>query len=200
MQWRETCSIRRRCALGLSLALAQCFSASANTTIFATDYSIASIEYKPSALDKIGALRAGLICLPKGKLRWRDVARPTDGDITRALSVAAAAKGLPVAMPPNPLFSDAPPATTYRIKVVFEEVELRLCVAGSSLMKQTPSGRGRALIRWETYDRIKRTMVATNVFDVPLLIDGRDPRGSATVLADAMRESATRYAASRLGL
>jgi len=161
------------------------------------DYSIATIEYAPGPLDKIGALRAGLICLPKGAVRWRDVARPTDADVVRALSVALAAKGLPAAMPPDILFSDAPPSTTYRIKVIVEAVRLRLCVAGSSLVKQTPSGKGSVVVRWETYDRVERTLVGKTVFDVPLLLDGRDPRGSAAVLSDAIVGTAAQYAASR---
>ena len=38
-------------------------------------YSIASVDYAPTPLQQVGRAKAGLLCLPNGRLRWRDVAQ-----------------------------------------------------------------------------------------------------------------------------
>ncbi len=161
------------------------------------DYSIATIEYELGPLDKVGKIKAGLLCLPKGTLRWRDVAREADARTISRLSETLRTSGMSVALPPDVLFSDVAPATKHRLKIIVEAMTLRLCVAGSSLMKQTPSGSGVLAVRWETYDRERRVLVDTRRFETPLRLDGRDPRGSVAVLADALVSGAVRYAATR---
>ncbi len=161
------------------------------------DYSIAGIEYAPTPLEKVGKVQAGLLCLPKGKLRWRDVARPEDEVLAKRLTDALGDRGLSVAARPNPLFGDPVPATRYRIKVVVERVKLRLCVAGLGIGEKQPSGEGDATVRWETYDRAARVLIDNVRYDVPLIVNGRDARGASGIMSDALVESATRYAAHR---
>lgn len=161
------------------------------------DYSIAAIEYTPGPMDKVGSVKAGLLCLPKGTLRWRDVARPGDDVLMRQLGSALVKGGLSVAARPDPLFADAAPLTQYRIKVVVERVKLRLCVAGLGIGEKQPSGEGNLTVRWETYDRVARTQVDSVAFDLPMTVDGRDARGQSGVIGDALVESAVRYAVRR---
>jgi hypothetical protein len=160
-------------------------------------YSIAAIAYAPAPMDKVGHLKAGFVCLPKGTLRWRDMARGQDTDVIAELTAVLQKSGLAVVTPPDPLFLDAPPLTRYRIKVVIETMHLNLCIAGSRLVKQRPSGDGTVHINWETYDRVSRALAAKQVFEVPLATNGRDARNSSAVLGDALVESAVRYAAAR---
>lgn len=111
------------------------------------DYSIASVEYALSPLDRVGSLQAGLLCLPKGKLRWRDVARPDGETLARKLTDVIGGK-LSVAARADPLFGDPEPPTRYRIRVVIEAVKLRLCIAGLGIGEKQPSGGGVATVRW----------------------------------------------------
>ena len=141
------------------------------------DYSIASVEYLPSPLEKIGKLQAGLLCPPKGKLRWRDVARPEHDAVAKRLTKVLGDGGLLVAPRADPLFGDPVPLTRYRVKVVVERVKMRLCIAGLGIGEKQPSGEGITAVRWDTYDRVAR--------------------GTSSVISDALVESARRYAVKR---
>ena len=160
-------------------------------------YSIAAIEYLPSPLEKVGKVQAGLLCLPKGKLRWRDVARPEDEVLAGRMTQALRATGLSVAARADPLFGDAATVTRYRVKVVVERVKLRLCVAGLGIGEKQPSGGGEATVRWETYDREARTKIDSVSFDLPVVLNERDARGESDVISDVLVESARRYALRR---
>ena len=161
------------------------------------DYLIASIEYTPTPLEKIGKLQAGLLCLPKGKLRWRDVARPGDEALAKRLTEVLADSSLSVAARADPLFGDPVPLTRYRVKIVVERVKMRLCIAGLGIGEKQPSGEGVAAVRWETYDRVARSRVDSITFEVPMAFRQRDARGTSSVISDALVESARRYAVKR---
>jgi hypothetical protein len=164
-------------------------------------YSIAAIDYAPTPLQKVGSVKAGLLCLPKGKLRWRDVARPGDHALVGRVEDVLRTGGLRVAPQPDPLFGDAPPATTYRIKATVEDVRLRLCVAGDVLLigkvGRAPSTQGVVAVRWETYDRVRRVRIHDVRFDVPVDDRDSDARTSSGVLSNAIEASAARYAVAR---
>jgi hypothetical protein len=145
----------------------------------------------------VGKLQAGLLCLPKGKLRWRDVARPEDEVLANRLTAVLDEQGLSVAARADPLFADPAPLTRYRVKVVVERVNLRLCLAGLGIGEKQPSGGGDATVRWETYDRAARVLIDRVRYDVPLIVNGRDARGASGVISDALVDSASRYAKHR---
>lgn len=182
------------------IALAIVASANpSNSHAGAESYSIAAIEYLPGPLEQVGKLQAGLLCLPKGKLRWRDLARPSDDAMLARLSEVLAEGGLAVPARADRLFADPEPQTTYRVKVVVETVKLRLCIAGLGIGEMQPKGEGQIKVRWETYDRQARAKIDSVSFDVPLSVRGQDARGTSGVVGDAIIESARRYAAGRAG-
>jgi hypothetical protein len=160
-------------------------------------YSIAAIDYLPTPLEQVGKVQAGLLCLPKGKLRWRDVARPADEIVLSRLTDVLGTGGLSAPARADRLFADPEPQTTYRLKVVVETVKLRLCVAGLGIGEMQPKGEGRMIVRWETYDRVARLKTDTTAFHIPLIIDGRDARGAPGIINDALVESARRYVVTR---
>ena len=164
-------------------------------------YSIAAIEYTPTPLQQVGSVKAGLLCLPKGKLRWRDVARPGDHALAVRVEDILREGGLNVAPQPDPLFGDAPPATTYRIRVSVAEVTLRLCVAGDVMLigkvGRAPATRGIVTVRWETFDRVARDRISDLSFAIPVDDRTSDARTASHVIGDAIEASAVRYAAAR---
>lgn len=162
-----------------------------------SDYSIASVEYAIAPFDQVGKLRAGMLCLPKGKLRWRDVARPDENVLARRLGDVLRTEAMSVARPPDRLFGDPEPITKYRIRIVIEGLAIRLCVPGLGIGEKAPSGEGTLSVRWETWDRAARTRAALVRFEVPLAIERRDARTASNIVSDAVVESAIRYAASR---
>lgn len=165
------------------------------------DYSIAAIEYAPAPLQEVGSVKAGLICLPKGKLRWRDVARPAEHALTERVEKVLREGGLNVAAQPDPLYGDAPPATSHRIRVTVETVKLRLCVAGDVMfvgkVGRPPTTQGVVTVRWETFDRVARERVGDVRFDVPVDARDADARSASHVLSDAIEASAARFVATR---
>jgi hypothetical protein len=164
-------------------------------------YSIAAIEYAPTPLQQVGSIKAGLLCLPKGKLRWRDVARPGDHALVGRVEDVLRQGGLTVAPQPDPLFGDAPPATTYRIKATVTDVALKLCVAGDVLLigkvGRPPATHGTVTVRWETYDRLARARISKA--DYVIEVDDRngDARTASHVLSNAIEASAARYAGAQ---
>lgn len=166
------------------------------------DYSIASIDYAPTPLQQVGKVQAGLICLPKGKLRWRDVARLGDHAVTERLEDVLRNRGLTVAPQPDPLYGDASPATKYRIKVVVAAARLKLCVAGDvplvGKVGRAPHTTGAITVRWETYDRVARTKIHSVSYDIAVDDVAADVRSASYIVSDVLVESANRYALTRL--
>jgi hypothetical protein len=166
------------------------------------DYSIAAIDYAPTPLQIVGSVKAGLICLPKGKLRWRDVARPGDHALLERVEKMLRGGGLDVAPQPDPLYGDAPPATLYRIRVNVEAVKLRLCVAGDVMfvgrVGRPPTTQGIVTVRWETFDRAARQRVGDVRFNMPVDYRNADARTASHVLSDAIEASASLYVKARL--
>jgi hypothetical protein len=190
--------IVHRSQLGAAVALLTAAQPFAASTAATPDYSIATIEYAPTPLQQVGSVKAGLLCLPKGKLRWRDVARPGDHSLVERVEDVLRKSGLRVAPQPDPLFGDAPPATTYRIKATVIDVALRLCVAGDVLLigkvGRPPATHGIITVRWETYDRVARTRIDTADYVIDVDDRGGDARTASHVLSNAIEASAARYA------
>jgi hypothetical protein len=165
------------------------------------DYAVASIEYAPTPLQQVGSVKAGLLCLPKGKLRWRDVARPGERALVGRVEMVLRDGGLNVAAQPDPLYGDAPPATSYRIRVTVEAVKLRLCVAGDVMfvgkVGRPPTTQGVVTVRWETFDRVARERVGDARFEMPVDARDADARSASHVLSDAIEASAARFVATR---
>jgi hypothetical protein len=177
-------------------AVTSLFAIAANDANVA-DYAIAAVEYRPTPLEQVGKVQAGLLCLPKGKLRWRDLAPPENEAMARRLTSVLDDQGLSVAARADPLFADSAPLTRYRVKVVVERVKLRLCLAGLGIGEKQPSGGGDATVRWETYDRAARALIDKVSYEVPLIVNGRDARGNSDIIRDALVESAARYTQHR---
>lgn len=162
-----------------------------------SDYSIAAIESNLRPMDKIGPLRVGMLCLPKGRLLWRDIAKPTDASMITALSRRLSALGLAMADVPDPLFSEVAPLTKYRIRVTYELLSMKLCIPGLGIGEKHPSGSGQMVVRWETFDRITKTQIDNQKFEIPFALAGRDARNDNSVIRDALKLSADRYVMAR---
>jgi hypothetical protein len=183
--------------VGSFIALWTAATASQSSSALVFDYSIATIEYLPKPSERVGKVQAGLICLPKGKIHWRDVERPSEEALAKRLTSTLSLGGLKVGERANPLFADPVPLTHFRIKVLVERFKLRLCIAGLGIGEKKTSGEGLASIRWETYDRSARTLIDSVTFEVPILVKAADEANDG-IIAEALHESAKLYATRRL--
>ena len=110
--------------------------------------------------------------MPKGKLRWRDVARSEQRVLVMRLEKVLGAGGMTVAPQPDPLYGDAPPVTQYRIRVTVDSVSLKICTAGDVLfvgkVGRAPSTLGTISVRWEIFDRAARVRISDHRFAIPV--------------------------------
>lgn len=163
----------------------------------AGDYSIAGVESSLKPGDRVGSLRVGMLCFPKGHLLWRDIAKPSYAAAVMILTQKISALGLPIADLPDPLFSDAAKLTKYRVRVTYQSLTLKLCVPGLGIGEKRPSGEGSIALRWQTFDRVSRSEIGDQTFEIPIELGGRDARNDPSVIGDTLRESARAYVLAR---
>ena len=137
--------------------------ASASVTVAVPDdYSIAAVGFDIPDNAVLGPLRAGLLCLPVGKVRWRDLALPDASTATAHLHRTLAAERLQVETGGDPIFAEPPSPTRYRLRVTVPAATLKLCKPGSPIGPQVYKGAGTLTIVWETFDRQARETVVRN--------------------------------------
>jgi len=161
------------------------------------DYSIAALKFEIPKDAVLGPLRAGLLCLPAGRTRWKDVALPENATAVASLNRTLAAENLAVETAGDPIFAEPPPPTRYRLRVTVVSATLRLCKPGSPVGPQTYKGAGTLTVVWETFDRHVRSSVVSNQFTVPLVIEKSDPKRDADAVLEALAQSARLYARTR---
>ena len=161
------------------------------------EYAIAAIEYAPTPTQVVGSVKAGLLCLPKGKLRWRDVALPRDTALSDRLADVLRTNGLSVAARPDPLYGDAPPVTAFRLRVAVESAKLRVCQAYGISVGQRPSSKGEIAVRWDVFDSGRREQIDAKRFVMPIDSADGDIRSESGLLSTAIEASAMQFAATR---
>ena len=161
------------------------------------DYSIADVRFDISDNAVLGPLRAGLLCLPAGKVRWKDLTRPDASTVIPDLHRKLAADSLRVEAGGDPIFAVPAPPTRYRLRVTVVNATLKLCKPGSPIGPQIYKGTGSLTIVWETFDRQARETVLRNEFVVPLVIENGGARSDASPTLAALKRSAGLYAATR---
>lgn len=135
----------------------------------------------PSAV--IGPIKAGLVCLPKGRLRWGDVAKPATGTLEADL---------------ERIFADATTAggkLVTKARVTLVSATLRLCVAGLGIGERKPSGKGHIELTFAPLDAESTKAVDTRSVSVDFDVGGRDPRRDPAVIEDAVKNAGRLFAA-----
>lgn len=153
-----------------------------------------TVTYGIPPQQKIGNLKKGMLCLPAGKVLWRDVALPAPGEAERALSAALSSAGVPTTDGVDARRFGDEPATGLRIAVHLTAIELKQCAQWGGFHAQKPSGEGRASFLWEVWSRDKAAVVHSATHEAPLPLQGRDIRIDPRVIVDAMVSTAGDFA------
>lgn len=126
----------------------------------APSYYVFAVDASFGARDKIGAKRAGLLCVPAGPLRWRDV---DDGGISHLSAMLGAAlnrAGLHALSRDRDVFETGGPDADYRLVVTIKGIDASVCAPHWGLGgKRAYDGRGRITLRWQVYSRATRAIV-----------------------------------------
>lgn len=175
---------------GLGLALLM-----ASPKAGAARYAVVSVRDDIAVGTIVGSLKAGLLCLPAGQVRWDQIARPTE---------AALIARAEIALPGNTSTSETDPfaqpvergaSADYRVIITIRTARLKLCVAGLGIGERKPSGAGQIEATVATQRRETKSLLPNRLIVVPIHLDGRDPRKDPTVYADIVADIARRYAA-----
>lgn len=122
-------------------------------------FTASEVEYKLTAETRIGAKRSGLLCMPAGKLLWKEAA-PAAGALKAIIAAEAHAAGLDIMIPSDDDFSDAV-RTPYRITVTVERVMMNACFPwqGIRVGKQARlAAAGSSGVVWRIFDQRRRVL------------------------------------------
>lgn len=130
---------------------------------------------------KVGTVKAGFICGPKGSIRWSDIRLPRDTDLELELSNIVSVNSGIVS---NERFELQGRVTSFKIK---------LCVPGLGIGERTTKGAFSIAIEWtQRYpSNTKSPKSAVVVLDES--IEGVDPRKDSAPLKRTILRSAEQF-------
>ncbi|MGJ3649748.1 hypothetical protein ACLB0R_14915 [Sphingomonas sp. GlSt437] len=126
----------------------------------APSYYIFAVDASFGPRAKIGAKRAGLLCIPAGPLRWRDVDNGGVSHLGAMLGAALNRAGLHALSRDRDVFETGGPDADYRVVVTIKGIDASVCAPHWGLGgKRAYDGHGRIALRWQVYSRATRAIV-----------------------------------------
>ena len=171
-----------RCA-ALALAL---FSCPAFAAPPARVYVVERLGDSIGADDSIGPKRAGLMCLPNGHIRWRDLMPGERADRRDIVEDALEDAGLPIV-------SGAPSATRrqFRVRGLVTEASASLCARQQLIGdKAALSGTAHVTIEWRVEDVADPVSSRRHVSTITRSIAGKDAASASTIGRALVSEAA----------
>jgi len=162
----------------------------AQATTIAGGYSIVDVRDAISSTEVIGPLKAGWACLPKGRLRWASIAKPSEMALARLIQERLSMNGANAVPSAG---ADLSGGEKIRLSLTILHAKLHLCVSGLGIGEKKPSGGGAIAVRIDIYKADASVPAASNEIEVELDLRGRDPRIDPSVLADAIASAADRF-------
>lgn len=136
-----------------------------------------------------GERRGGLICIPRGSLKWRDGRTEVDDNIfpdtfRREVRAAGFESGS------DNLFETAESAGEFTVGARVKTVTAQLCAAESDYVSRREKGSMSLSVEWQIYSRLQRKVVATVSTSGAFSVDSfqRDPVIN-TLLVGAFRQN-----------
>lgn len=148
---------------------------------------LSRLRFDMASTDKVLAFKTGLICGPKGALRWGDLTRPTQAAVTSLV-----ARRLRLTQLPSD--GSTTPAQALELKVTLEGISGKLCVADNLLGKRPPTGQLTLTMRWDVYSAASQSMITSETVTTETTID-RDLRDDADPLLKALDQNAGAFGA-----
>jgi len=183
--------MRREMRTALIAALLTGSPASAAIT---RDYSLFRVEEAMSSRDRIGTVKSGLICLPKGALRWRDIARPSESDLKGRIQ-ALLAGGDPDQWGDDPFRSTQRPDSDahYQVAIKIEHMAVNICVPGLGIGERKVKSAGELTARIATLDTVTHQRLPDRVISAQIVADGLDLRRDPRVYEEAVAGIIRKY-------
>lgn len=162
------------------------------------DYALIGVRDDVPAGMVVGALKAGFLCLPAGRLRWDQIARPPEATLLTRAQTIISGNADAGAGPPDPFDrpADRGSSAKYRVVIMIRTARLKLCVAGLGIGERKPAGQGAVEAVIATQEAAGKRRLPDRVVTVDIHLNGRDPRRDSSVYADIVADIARQYAVS----
>ena len=183
--------MRRVALVGLVLALLVGPASAQTLALGATarPVSLSRVVFDLAPGQVWGERRGGLICIPRGSLKWRDGRTEVDDNIfpdifRREVRAAGFESGS------DNLFETAESAGEFTVGARVKSVTAQLCGAESEYVSHREKGSMSLSVEWQIYSRLQRKVVATVSTSGAFSVDSfqRDPVVN-TLLVGAFRQN-----------
>lgn len=136
-----------------------------------------------------GEFSGGLLCIPRGSLKWRDGRTDVDDNIFPD-SFRREVRAVGFESGSDSLFENASDAGEFTVGARIKSVTARVCRAKSEYVSEREKGSMSLTVEWQIYSRLQRRVVATVSTSGEFSIDSfqRDPVVTPLVVG-AFRQS-----------
>lgn len=157
-------------------------------------YAISNMTSAVAPSQKIGKIKQGFICAPKGSLKFGDLQRADEERLRRRISELGLAQGLVIELPDS-RFPSTTASSPLALVGRLENISLNLCVPGANIGigNRKSKGAGSMTVSWEVWRRNDKLLVAHKTLDLPIEILGDDPRQSSEALEEHLARSAMQF-------
>lgn len=167
-------------------------------------YAISSMTSAVAPSQKIGKIKQGFICAPKGSLKFGDLQRVDEDALRRRIAAlsgqsgsgqsGSGQSGFVIDQTDNRFPSAAPPPT-HMLVGSLDRISLDLCVPGANIGigSRKSKGSGTLVVTWEVWRQADKSRTAQRTIEIPILVAGADPRQSSEVLEEQLALSAVQF-------
>ena len=157
-------------------------------------YAISSMTSAVTPSQKIGKIKQGFICAPKGSLQFGDLQRVEEDSLRRRIAALSGQAPYVVDQPDN-RFPSASHPPSHTLVGRLERMDLDLCVPGANIGigSRKSKGSGKMVFTWEAWRQADKSLAARRTYEIPLHLAGADPRRSSEWLEEYLALSAVQF-------
>lgn len=165
-----------------------------------TRYAISTLVSSIPLVRKVGNIKQGFICAPKGALKFGQLQRMDQSHLQRRIADLAATHGHQIDLD-DVRFPSASRTATHVLVGSLETISLDLCVPGANIGigSRKSKGGGTMVVTWEVWRQADKTLSAKRVMEIPFDVRGIDPRVSSDVIEDYLAQSAVQFLDGTVG-
>lgn len=151
---------------------------------------ISKIRYRIDEERKVGSVKVGVLCLPNGSLRWREVKLPGADEVREVIAARLKEAGTPISLVDGPAGRSDNEAAY--LEVAIENATFRLCMPGMQMLTGKPKLHGVMAMQWKlSGSGLSDVSVISTTVAIDLAVD---PRRTALPILHAFADSAEEFA------
>lgn len=158
------------------------------------EFVISSFTSAVAPSDKIGKIKQGFICAPRGGLRFGELQQVDGARLFRRIADASAARGYTLEIADFRYPATRSLATRVLVGTL-DSISLDLCVPGTNIGfgNRKSKGTGVMVVTWQSWHQADRKLADQQTLNVPIHLQGDDPRKSSDALEAYLVQSAIQF-------